>query len=169
MFCLFVWRFGWLLTLFYYYYLIIIIIVKTDLQRTMSSQNVSIKTISEFVISGFDTVVHKLPIGVVLLVVYVLAMLANTANICFVAIDKHLHQPMYIFLCNLFGTFVFICLSYLRIVITVMRMTSKKKMFHMCITHLIVIVCFYAPMFVRIVLTRIGVVLTLGERNGLYC
>ncbi|XP_067222363.1 olfactory receptor-like protein OLF3 [Chanodichthys erythropterus] len=276
----------------------------------MSSQNVSIKNISEFVISGFDTVEHKLPIGVVLLVVYVLAMLANTANICFVALDKRLHQAMYIFLCNLslvdmlyssstypsmisnllvgykaisyipcvlqmcgfhlgvvmemfaiavmaldrliaitnplryhsilnttrtvvisvllwltaiailtvipatvlplpfcsstiqyifckyaslvratcvnpnpyfnmistvtfvllFGTFAFICLSYLRIVITVMRMTSKadkKKMFHICFTHLIVIVCFYAPMFVRIVLTRIGVVLTIGERNGL--
>ncbi|KAK9962322.1 hypothetical protein ABG768_007692 [Culter alburnus] len=254
----------------------------------MSSQNVSIKNTSEFVISGFDTVEHKLPIGVVLLVVYVLAMLANTANICFVAIDKRLHQPMYIFLCNLslvdmlyssstypsmisnlivgyktisyipcvlqmcgfhlgvvmemfaiavmaldrliaisnplhyhsilnttctvvisvllwmvasailtvipatvlplpfcsstiqatcvnpnpyfnmistvtfvllFETFAFICL-----------MTSKadkKKMFHTCFTHLIVIVCFYAPMFIRIVLTRIGVVLTVGERNGL--
>lgn len=276
----------------------------------MSSQNVSIKNISEFVISGFDTVEHKLPIGVVLLVVYVLTMLANTANICFIVMDKRLHQPMYIFLCNLslvdmlyssstypsmignliigykaisyipcvlqmcgfhlggvmemfaiavmaldrliaisnplryhsilnttrtvvisvllwmvasailtvipatvlplpfcsstiqyifceyaslvratcvnpnpyfnmistvtfvllFGTFAFICLSYSRIVIAVMRMTSKadkKKMFHTCFTHLIVIVCFYAPMFVRIVLTRIGVVLTLGERNGL--
>lgn len=81
---------------------VIIIIVKIDLlQRTMSPQNVSAKNISEFVISGFDTE-HKLLIGVVLLEVYVLAMLANTANICFVAMDKHLHQqPMYIFLCNL--------------------------------------------------------------------
>lgn len=82
---------------------VISIIVKIDLlQRTMSSQNISAKNISEFVISGFDTVEHKLPIGVVLLVVYVLAMLANIANICFVAMDKHLNQqPMYIFLCNL--------------------------------------------------------------------
>ncbi|XP_067307796.1 olfactory receptor 10G4-like [Pseudorasbora parva] len=277
----------------------------------MSFQNLSAKNVSEFVILGFDTVEHKLPIGVVFLVVYVLAMLANTANICFVAMDKRLHQqPMYIFLCNLsladilycsstcpsmicnlivgykvisyipcvlqmcgfhlgvvmemfaitvmamdrliaisyplryhsilnttrtvvigvllwmvasailsiipatvlplpfcsstiqyvfceyaslvratcvnpnpyfnmistltfvllFGTFSFICLSYIKIVITVMRMTSKgdkKKMFNTCFTHLIVIVCFYAPMFVRIVLTRVGVVLTLEERNGL--
>ncbi|XP_050960282.1 olfactory receptor 6N1-like [Labeo rohita] len=276
----------------------------------MTSQNVSAKIISEFVISGFDTVEHKLPIGIVLLVVYMLAMLANTANICFVATDKRLHQPMYIFLCNLalvdmlyssstcpsmisilivgykaisyipcilqmcafhlscvmemfaittmaldrliaisnplryhsilnttrtavivvllwivasailtvvlatvlplpfcsstiqyifceyasilratcvnpnpyfnmistvtfvllFGTFSFIFLSYVRIVITVLRMKSKgdkKKMFHTCFTHFLIVVCFYASMFIRIVLTRIGVVLTLEERNGL--
>ncbi|XP_051534729.1 olfactory receptor-like protein OLF3 [Myxocyprinus asiaticus] len=276
----------------------------------MSSQNISAKNISEFVILGFETVEHKLAIGVVLLVVYIVVMLANTANIWFIAKDKHLHQPMYIFICNLalvdmmysssacpsmigvliagykaiyyipcvlqmcafnvgsvmemfaialmaldrliaisnplryhsilnttrtvvisvllwlvagailtvipatvlplpfcssniqyifceyasliratcvnpnpyfnmistlsfvllFGTFSFICLSYIRIIMAVIRMTSKgdkKKMFHTCFSHLIVIVCFYAPMFIRIVLTRIGVILTLEERNGL--
>ncbi|XP_073719454.1 olfactory receptor 6N1-like [Misgurnus anguillicaudatus] len=275
----------------------------------MTSQNVSTKIISEFVILGFDTVQGKLVTGVVLLLIYIFAMFANTANICFIAMDKRLHQPMYIFICNLalvdmlysssacpsmigillagyktiffipcilqmcafhlggvmemfaiavmgldrliamqsftlfailnrtrtvlitvslwlvagsvlvfrlatvlrlpfcsstiqyifceyaaliratcvdpnpyfnmistltfvllFGTFSFICLSYIRIIVAVMKMTlkgDKKKMFNTCLSHLIVIICFYVPMFVRIVLTRLGVVLTTDERNGL--
>ncbi|XP_065136181.1 olfactory receptor 6N2-like [Paramisgurnus dabryanus] len=276
----------------------------------MSSQNVSTKIISEFVILGLDTVEYKLVTGVVLLLIYILAMFANTANICFIAMDKRLHQPMYIFICNLalvdmlysssacptmigillagyktisfipcilqmcafhlggvmemfaigvmaldrliaisnplrypvilnstrtvlisvllwivagsvlaivpatvlplpfcsstiqyifceyaslirttcvdpspyfnmmssllfvllLGMFSFICLSYIRIIVAVMKMTlksNKKKMFYTCLSHLIVITCFYVPMFVRVILTRLGVVLTTDERHGL--
>ncbi|XP_065136182.1 olfactory receptor 6N2-like [Paramisgurnus dabryanus] len=276
----------------------------------MSSQNVSTKIISEFVILGLDTVEYKLVTGVVLLLIYIFALLANTANVCFIAMDKRLHQPMYIFICNLalvdmlysssacptmigillagyktisfipcilqmcafhvggvmemfaiavmgldrliaisnplrypvilnstrtvlisvllwlvagsvlvfplatvfplpfcssniqyifceyasliratcvnpnpyfnmisiltfvllFSSFSFICLSYIRIIVAVMKMTlkgDKKKMFNTCLSHLIIIICFYVPMFVRIVLTRLGVVLTTDECNGL--
>ncbi|KAI4895431.1 hypothetical protein NFI96_007287 [Prochilodus magdalenae] len=270
----------------------------------------SIPVITEFVFRGFDTVQSPLGIGVVLLLLYMLVMIANTANIYFIVMDKRLHQPMYLFICNLafvdilsctssclsmigiliagyksisygpcivqmftfhlsgvmemftisamafdrliaishplryhsiltnarcvlvtvalwvagsaimsmlpatvvplrvcysavkymfcdyasiirstcadpepyfnlsavfsfvviFGTFGFICLSYLKIVIVVVRMSSnqdKKKAFNTCFSHLIVIICYYAPTFTRIVLTRVGVVLTVEERNGL--
>nr|XP_055053731.1 olfactory receptor 13-like [Misgurnus anguillicaudatus] len=276
----------------------------------MPSQNVSTPIITEFVILGFDTVQGKLVTGVVLLLIYILTMFANTANICFIAMDKRLHQPMYIFICNLalvdmlysssacptmigilltgyktisfipcilqmcafhlggfmeifaigimaldrliaisnplryhailnctrtvlisvllwlvagsilvlavatvlplpfcssnityifceyasviratcvdpnpyfnmissllfmllLGMFSFICVSYIRIIVAVMKMTlksNKKKMFNTCLSHLIVITCFYVPMFVRVILTRLGVVLTTDERNGL--
>ncbi|XP_036453401.1 olfactory receptor 13-like [Colossoma macropomum] len=276
----------------------------------MSFQNVSGMIIKEFVLGGFDTVQRPLVVGVVLLIVYMLVMTANLANIYFIIMDKRLHQPMYLFICNLaivdmlyctsacptmigvlvagyktisyvpcmvqmfifhlsaamemfaisvmafdrfiaigsplryhsiltnlrsllitvtlwivactllavapatviplpfcqstlkyvfcdyaaviratcvdpnpyfnvlsvvsfftiFGTFGFICLSYLKILIVVVQMSSmsdKKKVFNTCFSHLIVIICYYAPTFVLIVLTRIGVVLTLEERHGL--
>lgn len=276
----------------------------------MSLTNDSRKVITEFVFTGFDNVERPLPVGVVMLILYLLTMVGNTANVCFIFMDKHLHQPMYIFICHLavvdivystsscptmisiilvgyktipyklcmvqmfvfhlsaamemfsiavmafdrfvaismplryssfmtngrcilitillwlvvasilsmlpasiaplqfcyttvkyifcdyasvtratcsdperyfndasilttfflFGTFSFICLSYIKIVIVVSRMTlntAKKKAMHTCLSHIIVIVCYYVPTFTRIVLTRIGVVLTLEERNGL--
>lgn len=73
--------------------------------------------------------------------------------------------------CLIVVTFGFICLSYIKIFIVVFKMPiqsdKKNKAIHTCLSHVIVIVCFYAPTFTRVVLTRIGVVLTLEERNGL--
>ncbi|XP_058269075.1 olfactory receptor 10G4-like [Hemibagrus wyckioides] len=273
-------------------------------------QNVSGKNINEFVFTGFDNLEKPVVVGIVILTVYILAMLANFANIFFIVLDKHLHQPMYVFICNLaiadmlyctcscptmigilivgfksisyvsciiqmygfglsyiievftisvmafdrlvaiikpmhyhsilsndrsviltfllwilgsvaiavvpgtvvplplcsstikyvfcdyaavirttcvdpnpyfdlmsgfisfltFGTFSFICITYLNIVIVVVKMTSKsskKKMFHTCLSHLFVIICFFGPTFIIAVLTRLGVALSLEERNGL--
>ncbi|KAL3991607.1 zona pellucida sperm-binding protein 1 [Sarotherodon galilaeus] len=47
------------------------------------------------------------------------------------------------------------------------RMKDKKKMASTCVSHLIVVTCYYSPLFVLIALTRVGVVLTLEERQGL--
>ncbi|XP_066521952.1 olfactory receptor 6E1-like [Hoplias malabaricus] len=274
------------------------------------AQNGSRNIITEFVITGFDTLEKPVFIGVVILTVYILVMLANLANICFILSDKRLHQPMYLFICNLAivdilyctsscptmirvlvigyktisyvpcfvqmfvfglsfvmelftisimafdrliaivnplryhsiltnfrsvlltfmlwilgaatmavvpgtvlpltfcystlkyifcdyaavvratcvdpnpyfnlmtvltffllsGTFVFICVSYVKIVIVVVKMTSKsskKKVFNTCFSHLIVIACYYGPTLVLVVLTRIGLNLSLEERHGL--
>uniref|UniRef100_A0A4W4DVT5 G-protein coupled receptors family 1 profile domain-containing protein n=2 Tax=Electrophorus electricus TaxID=8005 RepID=A0A4W4DVT5_ELEEL len=68
------------------------------------------------------------------------------------------------------GSFSFICMSYLRIVITVVRMNSKgnkKKVFSTCLSHLIVIVCYYGPIFILTGLTRIGLALTMEQIHGL--
>ncbi|XP_076833524.1 olfactory receptor-like protein OLF3 [Brachyhypopomus gauderio] len=273
-------------------------------------ENVSRKIITEFVITGFDNLEKPTTVGIIIFIVYTAVMVANLANIYFIVLDKRLHQPMYLFICNLAvvdmlyctsscptiisillagyktvyyvpcivqmfafglgfvmelftisvmafdrliailnplryhsiltnfrtilltillwilgsasmaivpgtilplplcystlkfafcdyaavvsatcvdptpyfnmislcsfilmsGTFSFICMSYLRIVIIVVRMTSKgsrKKVFNTCISHLIVIVCYYGPIFVVIGLTRIGLVLTLEEILGL--
>ncbi|KAI5099237.1 odorant receptor, family G, subfamily 106, member 4, partial [Silurus meridionalis] len=270
-------------------------------------QNISRKKIDQFVLTGFDTLEKPVIVGCVILAAYIVAMLANLANICFIVVDKRLHQPMYLFICNLaivdmlyctcscptmigilivgyktithiscifqmygfslcfvmevfiisvmafdrliaiikphailtnvrsiiltflmwmlgfvaisivpvtviplplcsstvkyvfcdyaavvrtscidptpyfdlissftfilmFGTFTFICLSYFKIVIVVVKMTlkgSKTKVFHTCLSHLIVIICYYGPTFILLVLTRLGVVLSLEERNGL--
>ncbi|XP_053095495.1 olfactory receptor 6N1-like [Pangasianodon hypophthalmus] len=65
------------------------------------AQNVSRKTISEFVITGFDHFEKPMILGIAILTVYILIMLGNLANICFIVMDKRLHQPMYLFICNL--------------------------------------------------------------------
>ncbi|XP_051814228.1 olfactory receptor 13G1-like [Acanthochromis polyacanthus] len=69
----------------------------------------------------------------------------------------------------LFFTFTLICLSYFVIVFYVKLSSNvdKKKMGSTCLSHLIVVVCYYCPLFIRIVLTRMGVVLTAEERHGL--
>ena len=68
-----------------------------------------------------------------------------------------------------FSTFGFICLSYLWIINVVMRSSKNesRKVLSTCFSHLIVVVCYYIPLFVRIVFTRMGLVLTHDEREGL--
>ncbi|CAL8362152.1 unnamed protein product [Merluccius merluccius] len=274
----------------------------------MDSQNVSIK-ITEFIIGGFEKIERPMEIGVVIFIVYCLVMLANTLNIFFIILDKKLHKPMYLLICNLaavdmlysstssptmigvllagvntisyvacliqmctfqvaeamemfalavmafdrliaisyplryhsiltnmrtialtfvlwvaacgfvtlmpvlviplptcfkrlryafcdypavvrtscvnpsyyfnlatiiwffllFFTFGFICLTYLWILSVVLRSSKNesRKVLSTCLSHLIVVVCYYVPLFVRIVFTRIGLVLTLEERQGL--
>ncbi|XP_061072195.1 olfactory receptor 1M1-like [Conger conger] len=275
----------------------------------MSPGNATTK-VTEFIIGGFDKVRNPVAIGIVMLVVYTMVMVANIANICFIALDKRLHKPMYLLICNLavvdmlhssscsptmiglliagaktiayapcfiqmfvfhlagvmemfaisgmafdrlvaissplryhsiltnmrtllmafslwmlacvfvailpgtviplpycrstiqyafcdyaglvratcvdpsyyfflitiitflllFSTFAFILFSYTRIMIAIFKMSSKtdrKKMYSTCFSHLIVVTCFYFPLFVQVVLTRLGVVLTKEERHGL--
>ncbi|XP_063348916.1 putative olfactory receptor 10D4 [Pelmatolapia mariae] len=69
----------------------------------------------------------------------------------------------------LFLTFIFICLSYCVILIFAKLSSSndKKKIGSTLVSHLICVICHYCPAFVIIVLTRLGVVLTLEERQGL--
>ncbi|XP_041796828.1 olfactory receptor 10G4-like [Chelmon rostratus] len=274
----------------------------------MPLQNASIR-VTAFIIGGFDATKGPLVVGAVILIVYVLAILANIVNILFIILDKRLHKPMYLLICNLalvdilytssasptmigvllagvktiayvpcllqmfafhlggvmemfalavmafdrlvaisypfqyhsyltnvrtlgltcalwivacgfvavlpatllplphcysklrytfcdyaaimrttcvdpryyfnlitiilffllFFTFIFICLSYLGIILFVKLSSNndKRKMGSTCLSHLIVVVCYYLPVFIRVVLTRLGVVLTLEARHGL--
>ena len=69
----------------------------------------------------------------------------------------------------LFFTFGFICLSYLWIITVVLRSSKNesRKVLSTSLSHMLVVACYYVPLFVRIVFTRIGLVLTLEERQGL--
>uniref|UniRef100_A0A669CLV4 Olfactory receptor 2AT4-like n=1 Tax=Oreochromis niloticus TaxID=8128 RepID=A0A669CLV4_ORENI len=66
----------------------------------MYLQNASIN-VTHFIIGGFDTVIRPEAIGVVMLIIYILVVLANTVNILFIIFDKRLHKPMYLLVCNL--------------------------------------------------------------------
>ncbi|XP_067364301.1 olfactory receptor 13G1-like [Channa argus] len=274
----------------------------------MTSQNTSV-VVTEFIRGGFDLVKRPMAVGVIILVIYVVAVAANIVNILFIIYDQKLHKPMYLLVCNLavvdilytssasptmigvlvagvktisyvpcliqmfafqlgwvmemfalavmafdrllavscpfhyhsyltnartlvltymlwiaacgfvavlpatviplphcnsvlkytfcdypaiirttcvdpnyyfnlvsiiiffllFLTFSFICLSYVGIIFFVKLSsdTDKKKMGSTCLSHLIVVTCYYFPVFVLVIVTRLGVVLTLEERNGL--
>ncbi|XP_042270587.1 olfactory receptor 13G1-like [Thunnus thynnus] len=274
----------------------------------MPLQNASIK-VTEFIIGGFDKTEKPFVVGVVILITYVLAILANMMNILFIIYDKRLHKPMYLLICNLavvdllytsstsptmigvlvagvttisyvpcfigmfafhlggvmemfalsimafdrliaiscpfmyhsyltnvrtlvltyilwivacgfvsilpatllplphchstlkhnfceyaaiirttcvdptpyfnlvtvivffllFFTFTFICLSYILIIFFVKLSSdsNKRKMGSTCLSHLVVVTCYYGPLFIIVVLTRMGVVLTLEARHGL--
>uniref|UniRef100_A0A668RQC9 Olfactory receptor n=1 Tax=Oreochromis aureus TaxID=47969 RepID=A0A668RQC9_OREAU len=271
----------------------------------MSLQNASIN-VTHFIIGGFDTLNRPIAVGVFILIIYLLAVLANMANIMFIVSDKSLHKPMYLLICNLavvdimytsscnptmigvllagvntisyvecliqmcvfhlgtvmesfvlafmaldrfiaiiypfhyltnthvpvltfilwfvawcstcympaiviplphcssrlrytfcdfpavlrttcvnpdkyfnegaiiaffifFFTFVFICLSYCGILLFVKLSSNneKKKMGSTLVSHLICVIVHYGPAFVQIIFTRLGVVLTLEERQGL--
>ncbi|XP_078023617.1 olfactory receptor 13G1-like [Epinephelus lanceolatus] len=69
----------------------------------------------------------------------------------------------------LFFTFSLICLSYFWMIVSVKLSSNndKKKMGSTCLSHLIVVTSYYCPLFITIVLTRLGVVLTLDARQGL--
>ncbi|XP_044210488.1 olfactory receptor 4D1-like [Thunnus albacares] len=66
----------------------------------MPLQNASIK-VTEFIIGGFEKTEKPFVVGVVILITYVLAVLANIMNILFIIYDKRLHKPMYLLICNL--------------------------------------------------------------------
>ncbi|XP_042270481.1 olfactory receptor 52I2-like [Thunnus maccoyii] len=192
----------------------------------MSLQNASIK-VTEFIIGGFDKTKKPFVVGVVILITYVLAILANMMNILFIINDKRLHKPMYLLICNLavvdilytssssptmigvlvagvntisyvpcfiemfafhlkysfceyaavmrttcvdptpyfnlvtiimffliFFTFAFICLSYILIIFFVQLSSNnnKRKMGSTCLSHLVVVTCYYCPRMDREVL-----------------
>ncbi|XP_051539139.1 olfactory receptor 10G4-like [Myxocyprinus asiaticus] len=68
------------------------------------------------------------------------------------------------------GQFPFILCTYAVLAYSVTKLSnnsSKKQMINTCLSHLIVLFSFYAPKLVSNLLTRIGVVLNLTERNAI--
>ncbi|XP_028976996.1 olfactory receptor 11A1-like [Esox lucius] len=66
--------------------------------------------------------------------------------------------------------FTFILLSYMKLIYTVLRLPntgSRVQVFNTCISHIIVVSSYYAPKLVSVLLTRIGVTLSLTERNAI--
>ncbi|XP_034149257.1 putative olfactory receptor 10D3 [Esox lucius] len=69
-------------------------------------------------------------------------------------------------LCVNFGLIFF---SYMKIVYEVLKMSSedRRKVYSTCVSHIIVVVCFFIPKVLLVFVTRFGLVLTLTQRNGL--
>uniref|UniRef100_A0A8C8IBL8 G-protein coupled receptors family 1 profile domain-containing protein n=1 Tax=Oncorhynchus tshawytscha TaxID=74940 RepID=A0A8C8IBL8_ONCTS len=70
----------------------------------------------------------------------------------------------------LLGPRSFIIFTYAVIVYVVIQMSSSKdrrKTFNTCVSHMIVVACFFIPKVLLMLVTRFGLVLTLSHRNGL--
>uniref|UniRef100_A0A3Q0SPT2 G-protein coupled receptors family 1 profile domain-containing protein n=1 Tax=Amphilophus citrinellus TaxID=61819 RepID=A0A3Q0SPT2_AMPCI len=83
--------------------------------------------------------------------------------------DEYFNQSAIMSFFILFFTFSFICLSYCGILFFVKLSSNndKKKMGSTLVSHAICVVCFYSPIFVIVILTRLGVALSPEERQGL--
>ncbi|XP_073770326.1 odorant receptor 105-1 isoform X2 [Danio rerio] len=68
------------------------------------------------------------------------------------------------------GLFPFVMCTYAVLAYSVTKLSnnsSRKQMINTCLSHLVVLLSYYAPKIVSALLTRIGVVLTLTERNAI--
>ncbi|KAI7793707.1 olfactory receptor 10G4-like [Triplophysa rosa] len=84
--------------------------------------------------------------------------------------EPYFFMPVMLSLWLMFGQFPFILCTYAVLAYSVAKLSnnaSKHQMISTCLSHLIVLFSYYAPKLVSIVLTRIGVVLTLTERNAI--
>ncbi|XP_055063203.2 olfactory receptor 10G4-like [Misgurnus anguillicaudatus] len=84
--------------------------------------------------------------------------------------EPYFFLPTIINLWLIFGEFPFILCTYAVMAYSVTRLSnnsSKKQMINTCSSHLIVLFSYYAPKIVSNLLTRIGVVLNLTERNAI--
>ncbi|XP_026102077.1 olfactory receptor 10G4-like [Carassius auratus] len=83
--------------------------------------------------------------------------------------EPYFFIPVMISLWMLCGQFPFIMCTYAVLAYSVTKLSnnsSKKQMISTCSSHLVVLFSYYAPKLVSILLTRIGVVLNLTERNA---
>ncbi|XP_076139197.1 olfactory receptor 6E1-like [Alosa pseudoharengus] len=62
----------------------------------------NVSTFKFFILSGLqDSVVYKPLYFLLVFVLYILIIIVNLTLIFIVTVDKSLHEPMYIFICNL--------------------------------------------------------------------
>uniref|UniRef100_A0A672ME77 G-protein coupled receptors family 1 profile domain-containing protein n=1 Tax=Sinocyclocheilus grahami TaxID=75366 RepID=A0A672ME77_SINGR len=118
-----------------------------------------------FVISVVDSVPYCQPV-----IRYVFCEYASMIRAACVNPEQYFFIPVMISLWLLCGQFPFIVCTYALLAYSVTKLSnnsSKKQMISTCSSHLIVLFSYYAPKLVSGILTRIGVVLNLTERNAI--
>ncbi|XP_036379741.1 olfactory receptor 10G4-like [Megalops cyprinoides] len=68
------------------------------------------------------------------------------------------------------GQFPLILSTYVAIIYTIAKLSntdSRSQVINTCLSHFLVVACYYAPKLVSVLLTRVGVQLNLTERNAL--
>ncbi|TRY83823.1 hypothetical protein DNTS_017744, partial [Danionella cerebrum] len=117
-----------------------------------------------YVISVADSLVYCQPV-----IGYVFCSFASMVRFSCVNPEPYFNIGTIFSLFPLCGLLPFILCTYAVLAYSVAKLSnnsSRKQMINTCLSHLIVLLCFYIPKFVYILLTRIGLVLTLAERNA---
>ncbi|XP_039534069.1 olfactory receptor 6N1-like [Pimephales promelas] len=118
-----------------------------------------------FVISVLDSVPYCQPV-----IRYVFCEYAAMIRAACVNPEPYFFLPAMLSLWPMCGQFPFIMCTYAVLAYNVTKLSNnsnRKQMINTCLSHLIVLLSFYAPKLVSALLTRIGVVLTLTERNAI--
>ncbi|XP_051972031.1 olfactory receptor 10G4-like [Xyrauchen texanus] len=101
---------------------------------------------------------------------YVFCEYASLIRAACVNPEPYFVLPVMLSLWPMCGQFPFIICTYAVLAYSVTKLSnnsSRMQMINTCVSHLIVLFSFYAPKFVSILLTRLGVVLNLTERNAI--
>ncbi|KAK9968515.1 hypothetical protein ABG768_002839 [Culter alburnus] len=122
-------------------------------------------TIMAVVISVLDSVPYCQPV-----IRYVFCDYPSMIRAACVNPEPYFLLPAIITLWFLCGQFPFIMCTYAVLAYSVTKLSNnsnRKQMISTCSSHLIVLFSYFAPKLVSILLTRIGVVLNLTERNAI--
>ncbi|KAI7793706.1 olfactory receptor 10G4-like [Triplophysa rosa] len=101
---------------------------------------------------------------------YVFCDYASLIRAACVNPEPYFFMPVMLSLWPTVGQFPFILCTYAVLAYSVSKLTnnaSKNQMINTCLSHLIVLFSFFVPKVVSSLLTRIGVVLTLTQRNAM--
>ncbi|XP_039531307.1 olfactory receptor 6N1-like [Pimephales promelas] len=119
-----------------------------------------------YLISVLDSVPYCQPV-----IRYVFCEYAAMIRAACVNPEPYFFLPLMLSLWPMCGQFPFIMCTYAVLAYYVTKLSNnsnRKQMINTCLSHLIVLLSFYAPKLVSGLLTPIGVVLTLTERNAFW-
>ncbi|XP_062393432.1 olfactory receptor 10G4-like [Sardina pilchardus] len=100
----------------------------------MGTKNNTTVRVFEFIIIGFDHLSHQKLLGFIILITYVLILVGCGTNVSMIAVDRHLHSPMYILICNLAIVDIIFSTSSCISMITVLLAETKGISFYSCFT-----------------------------------
>nr|XP_013770107.1 PREDICTED: uncharacterized protein LOC106456429 [Pundamilia nyererei] len=148
--------------------------------NSFSAQIMNASTkLTHFIIGGFDTVKGPVAVGVVMLIIYLLAVTGSLVNILFIVSDKQLHKPMYLLICNLAVVDILYTSSATPTMIGVLLAGVNTISLGAAIEKALSPLSFLLDLGTSrisssadlrdlgVILTKFGVVLTLEERQGL--
>ncbi|XP_051971941.1 olfactory receptor 10G4-like [Xyrauchen texanus] len=93
-------------------------------------------TVDSFVITGFDHLSNQKLLGYLILITYMLILLGNGINLCIILTDRHLHQPMYILICNLAVVDIMFSSTCSTTMISVLLAEIKTVSYYSCISRM---------------------------------
>ncbi|XP_030648120.1 olfactory receptor 10G4-like [Chanos chanos] len=102
----------------------------------MNLANNTTMRVSQFTITGFDHLSNRKLLGCLILISYFLTLLGSGTNICLILIDRRLHKPMYILICNLALVDIMFTTSASTTMISVLLAEMKTISYYSCISRM---------------------------------
>ncbi|XP_030648117.1 olfactory receptor 10G4-like [Chanos chanos] len=92
--------------------------------------------VQQFTITGFDHLSNQKLLGCLILISYSLTLLGSGTNICLILIDRRLHRPMYILICNLALVDIMFTTSASTTMISVLLAEMKTISYYSCFSRM---------------------------------
>ncbi|XP_046892108.1 olfactory receptor 13C8-like [Hypomesus transpacificus] len=109
----------------------------------MEFNNKSTFVVQEIIITGLDGVPYPKLVGAAILFVLLFILLGSFTNIAIIVFNRPLHSPMYFLICTLAMVDIIYTSSMIYAVLKMPSTIDRKKTFNTCISHIIVVACFF--------------------------